>query len=187
MSVVVVVVVSLAVVEMLVVLVAVVGMVLVLVLVLVFRITFSGGGVVGARGALPVLVRRAHRVRLLPSPGARYTLLAKSQKKQTRFRDIGTGLRCASWPQVYEELFEGRFLKETEEFYAAEGVRYMETADVPHFLRHVEERLQQVCTITVLFCTIKGKMLAVISTVGMVDIQLFELRDTSAVRVVFFV
>lgn len=46
--------------------------------------------------------------------------------------------------QVYEELFEGRFLKETEEFYAAEGVRYMATADVPHFLQHVEQRLQQV-------------------------------------------
>lgn len=45
---------------------------------------------------------------------------------------------------MYEELFEGRFLRETEEFYAAEGVRYMETADVPHFLQHVEERLQQV-------------------------------------------
>lgn len=52
-------------------------------------------------------------------------------------------LRMLSALQVYEELFEGRFLKETEEFYAAEGVRYMETADVPHFLRHVEERLQQ--------------------------------------------
>lgn len=46
--------------------------------------------------------------------------------------------------KVYEELFEGRFLKETEEFYAAEGVRYMATTDVPHFLQHVEERLQQV-------------------------------------------
>lgn len=46
--------------------------------------------------------------------------------------------------QVYEELFEGRFLRETEEFYAAEGVRYMGTADVPHFLQHVENRLQQV-------------------------------------------
>lgn len=46
--------------------------------------------------------------------------------------------------QVYEELFEGRFLRETSEFYAAEGVRYMATADVPHFLQHVEERLQQV-------------------------------------------
>lgn len=46
--------------------------------------------------------------------------------------------------KVYEELFEGRFLRETEEFYAAEGIRYMETADVPHFLQHVEDRLQQV-------------------------------------------
>ncbi|CAN0092963.1 unnamed protein product, partial [Sphacelaria rigidula] len=45
--------------------------------------------------------------------------------------------------QVYELLFESRFLRETEEFYAAEGVRYMATADVPHFLQHVEERLQQ--------------------------------------------
>ncbi|CAN0538293.1 unnamed protein product, partial [Scytosiphon promiscuus] len=56
---------------------------------------------------------------------------------------VGALLRRPFWRQVYEELFEGRFLKETEEFYAAEGVRYMETADVPHFLRHVEERLQQ--------------------------------------------
>lgn len=45
---------------------------------------------------------------------------------------------------MYEELFEGRFLRETEEFYAAEGVRYMATADVPHFLQHVERRLEQV-------------------------------------------
>lgn len=45
---------------------------------------------------------------------------------------------------MYEELFEGRFLKETEEFYAAEGVRYMVTADVPHYLQHVEGRLEQV-------------------------------------------
>ncbi|CAN0443092.1 unnamed protein product, partial [Ectocarpus sp. 12 AP-2014] len=52
-------------------------------------------------------------------------------------------LRMLSALQVYEELFEGRFLRETEEFYAAEGVRYMATADVPHFLQHVEERLQQ--------------------------------------------
>lgn len=35
-------------------------------------------------------------------------------------------------------------MRETEEFYAAEGIRYMETADVPHFLQHVEDRLQQV-------------------------------------------
>lgn len=46
--------------------------------------------------------------------------------------------------QVYDILFESRFLRETEEYYAAEGVRYMATADVPHFLQHVEERLQQV-------------------------------------------
>ncbi|CAM9253342.1 unnamed protein product [Pylaiella littoralis] len=52
-------------------------------------------------------------------------------------------LRMLSALQVYEELFEGRFLRETEEFYAAEGVRYMETADVPHFLQHVADRLQQ--------------------------------------------
>lgn len=59
--------------------------------------------------------------------------------------------------QVYEELFEGRFLKETEEFYAAEGVRYMETADVPHFLRHVEERLQQVCTFIFSVAAVLGR------------------------------
>lgn len=46
--------------------------------------------------------------------------------------------------QVYEQLFEGRFLSETEDFYAAEGLRFMAMADVPDFLRHVEERLTQV-------------------------------------------
>lgn len=59
-------------------------------------------------------------------------------------RDWCNGRPCRT-DQVYEELFEGRFLRETEDFYAAEGVRYMATADVPHFLQHVEERLQQVC------------------------------------------
>lgn len=46
--------------------------------------------------------------------------------------------------QVYEALFEGRFLRETGEFYATEGVRTMGNSDVPHFLQHVDTRLQQV-------------------------------------------
>lgn len=39
---------------------------------------------------------------------------------------------------IYSESFEKPFLEGTSEFYAAEGVQYMQQADVPDYLKHVE-------------------------------------------------
>ncbi|KAG6423595.1 hypothetical protein SASPL_113996 [Salvia splendens] len=44
---------------------------------------------------------------------------------------------------IYPESFEKPFLEGTSEFYAAEGVKYMQQADVPDYLKHVEIRLQE--------------------------------------------
>lgn len=41
---------------------------------------------------------------------------------------------------IYAESFEKPFLERTSEFYAAEGVKYMQQSDVPDYLRHVEVR-----------------------------------------------
>ncbi|RAL50260.1 hypothetical protein DM860_007934 [Cuscuta australis] len=42
---------------------------------------------------------------------------------------------------IYSESFEKPFLESTSEFYATEGVKYMQLADVPDYLKHVEARL----------------------------------------------
>lgn len=39
---------------------------------------------------------------------------------------------------IYTESFEKPFLEGTSDFYAAEGVKYMQQSDVPDYLRHVE-------------------------------------------------
>lgn len=39
---------------------------------------------------------------------------------------------------IYSESFEKPFLEGTSEFYAAEGAKYMQQADVPDYLKHVE-------------------------------------------------
>ncbi|KAJ8513066.1 hypothetical protein OPV22_003500 [Ensete ventricosum] len=44
---------------------------------------------------------------------------------------------------IYTESFEKPFLECTSEFYAAEGVKYMQQSDVPDYLRHVESRLHE--------------------------------------------
>ncbi|GAB2226768.1 hypothetical protein Droror1_Dr00022589 [Drosera rotundifolia] len=44
---------------------------------------------------------------------------------------------------IYQESFEKPFLACTEEFYAAEGVKYMQQSDVPDYLKHVETRLHE--------------------------------------------
>ncbi|CAI9783451.1 unnamed protein product [Fraxinus pennsylvanica] len=44
---------------------------------------------------------------------------------------------------IYAESFEKPFLERTAEFYAAEGVKYMQQSDVPDYLKHVEIRLQE--------------------------------------------
>ncbi|GAB4829360.1 hypothetical protein Ancab_019031 [Ancistrocladus abbreviatus] len=44
---------------------------------------------------------------------------------------------------IYQESFEKPFLVCTEEFYASEGVKYMQQYDVPDYLKHVEMRLHE--------------------------------------------
>lgn len=39
---------------------------------------------------------------------------------------------------IYSESFEKPFLECTSEFYAAEGMLYMQQSDVPDYLKHVE-------------------------------------------------
>lgn len=42
---------------------------------------------------------------------------------------------------IYPDSFEKPFLESTSEFYAAEGVRYIQQSDVPGYLKHVEVHL----------------------------------------------
>ncbi|XP_060191854.1 cullin-4-like [Lycium barbarum] len=44
---------------------------------------------------------------------------------------------------IYAESFEKPFIERTSEFYAAEGVKYMQQSDVPDYLKHVEVRLHE--------------------------------------------
>ncbi|KAK1256918.1 Cullin-4 [Acorus gramineus] len=44
---------------------------------------------------------------------------------------------------IYTESFEKPFLECTSEFYASEGVKYMQQSDVPDYLKHVEVRLHE--------------------------------------------
>ncbi|KAJ6707764.1 CULLIN-4A [Salix viminalis] len=44
---------------------------------------------------------------------------------------------------IYAESFEMPFLECTSEFYAAEGMTYMQQSDVPDYLKHVESRLNE--------------------------------------------
>ncbi|XP_042572958.1 cullin-4A isoform X2 [Cyprinus carpio] len=45
--------------------------------------------------------------------------------------------------QVYKDSFEQRFLMETNRLYAAEGQRFMQDRDVPEYLHHVAQRLEE--------------------------------------------
>ncbi|KAL4299589.1 hypothetical protein AHAS_Ahas17G0116000 [Arachis hypogaea] len=44
---------------------------------------------------------------------------------------------------IYAESFEKPFLECTSEFYAAQGMKYMQQSDVPDYLKHMETRLQE--------------------------------------------
>ncbi|CAI0545033.1 unnamed protein product [Linum tenue] len=44
---------------------------------------------------------------------------------------------------IYPESFERPFLECTSEFYATEGMKYMQQSDVPDYLKHVEIRLHE--------------------------------------------
>ncbi|XP_074568114.1 cullin-4-like [Curcuma longa] len=44
---------------------------------------------------------------------------------------------------IYTDSFEKPFLQGTSEFYASEGVKYMQQSDVPDYLKHVDLRLHE--------------------------------------------
>lgn len=44
---------------------------------------------------------------------------------------------------IYADRFEKPFLECTSEFYASEGIKYMQQSDVPEYLKHVELRLHE--------------------------------------------
>ncbi|KQK12851.1 cullin-4 [Brachypodium distachyon] len=44
---------------------------------------------------------------------------------------------------MYSETFEKPFLECTSQFYATEGVKYLQQSDIPDYLKHVESRLQE--------------------------------------------
>ncbi|KAK3031992.1 hypothetical protein RJ639_036197 [Escallonia herrerae] len=44
---------------------------------------------------------------------------------------------------IYPESLEKPFLERTSEFYAAEGIKYMQQSYVPDYLKHVEIRLHE--------------------------------------------
>ncbi|XBI84630.1 hypothetical protein VPH35_092898 [Triticum aestivum] len=44
---------------------------------------------------------------------------------------------------MYSETFEKPFLECTSEFYATEGVKYLQQSDIPDYLKHAESRLQE--------------------------------------------
>lgn len=45
---------------------------------------------------------------------------------------------------TYKDVFLPPFLEESEQYFSREGVKKMESSDVPTFLRHVESRLREV-------------------------------------------
>ena len=52
-------------------------------------------------------------------------------------------LRMLSDLQIYGEMFEEKFLKATEELYAAEGQRLIQLLEIPCYLKHVDKRLNE--------------------------------------------
>ena len=47
-------------------------------------------------------------------------------------------LRCFTSLGIYGSIFQGPFLQQTTEFYAAEGLQYMATTEVAQYLLHCE-------------------------------------------------
>jgi hypothetical protein len=45
---------------------------------------------------------------------------------------------------IYRDIFLPPFLEESEGYFSREGVKKMESCDVPSFLTHVESRLMEV-------------------------------------------
>ncbi|KFM72708.1 Cullin-4B, partial [Stegodyphus mimosarum] len=71
-------------------------------------------------------------------------LIDKERNGQTVDRSLLKSLlRMLLDLQIYQEVFEVSFLQTTEEIYAAEGQRLMQELDVPHYVQHVERRLNE--------------------------------------------
>jgi len=51
------------------------------------------------------------------------------------------------------ESFEKPFLEGTSEFYAAEGMKYMQQSDVPEYLKHVEVPCMTSYSFLMISCT----------------------------------
>ncbi|KAJ6766320.1 CULLIN-4A [Salix purpurea] len=58
-------------------------------------------------------------------------------------KPLGHLLKMFTSLGIYAESFEIPFLECTSEFYAAEGMAYMQQSDVPDYLKHVESRLNE--------------------------------------------
>jgi len=54
---------------------------------------------------------------------------------------------------IYMESFEKPFLEGTSEFYAAEGMKYMQQSDVPEYLKHVEVPCMTSYSFLMISCT----------------------------------
>ncbi|XP_066924143.1 cullin-4B-like [Clytia hemisphaerica] len=52
-------------------------------------------------------------------------------------------LRMLADLQMYQDVFEERFLQATDLLYSAEGQRFMGEVDVPNYLKHVDKRLKE--------------------------------------------
>lgn len=71
-------------------------------------------------------------------------LIHKERKAETVDRPLLKSLlRMLSDLQIYQQIFEEKFLKSTDDFYSAEGQRLMEEMEVPLYLDHVNKRLME--------------------------------------------
>ena len=52
-------------------------------------------------------------------------------------------VNCPLIFQMYQDVFEERFLQATDLLYSAEGQRFMGEVDVPNYLKHVDKRLKE--------------------------------------------
>ncbi|KAJ3669963.1 hypothetical protein LUZ60_010287 [Juncus effusus] len=77
---------------------------------------------------------------------------------------------------IYTESFEKPFLERTSEFYASEGVKYMQQSDVPDYLKHVEMRLHEEHERCILYLEANTKK----PLIATAEKQLLE-RHTSAI------
>lgn len=72
------------------------------------------------------------------------TLIERERNNETVDRGLLKSLlRMLSDLQIYSEMFEGKFLKATDELYSREGQRLMEEQEVPYYLAHVDKRLHE--------------------------------------------